>query len=146
METCEIIELARSWVGTPYCHQASLKGCGADCLGLVRGVWRDLLGCEPEFSVEYTADWAEASGEERLWSAARRYMSEKPAEGRIEDGDVLLFRMRDNGVAKHLGIASSRAEGRTFIHSYHRHGVVESSLTDPWKRRIAAVFSYPLGD
>ena len=28
------------WIGTPYRHQASLKGVGCDCLGLVRGVWR----------------------------------------------------------------------------------------------------------
>ena len=36
----QIVAAARGWVGTPYRHQASLKGIGADCLGLVRGVWR----------------------------------------------------------------------------------------------------------
>ena len=37
-----VIAEARSWIGTPYRHQASLKGVGCDCLGLVRGVWRAL--------------------------------------------------------------------------------------------------------
>ena len=35
-----ILTEARDWIGTPYQHQASLKGAGCDCLGLVRGVWR----------------------------------------------------------------------------------------------------------
>ena len=43
-----IIAEARAWIGTPYRHQASLKGVGCDCLGLVRGVWRALHGAEPE--------------------------------------------------------------------------------------------------
>ena len=42
------VAAARLWTGTPYHHQASLRGVGCDCLGLVRGVWRDLYGAEPE--------------------------------------------------------------------------------------------------
>lgn len=30
--------VARTWIGTPYVHQGSAQGAGADCLGLVRGV------------------------------------------------------------------------------------------------------------
>ena len=40
----EIVRLAREWIGTPYQHQASLKGVGADCLGFLRGVWREAVG------------------------------------------------------------------------------------------------------
>ena len=43
-----IVAEARSWIGTPYRHQTSVKGIGCDCLGLVRGVWRACLGREPE--------------------------------------------------------------------------------------------------
>ena len=39
-----IVAAARGWLGTPYRHQASVRGEGADCLGLVRGVWRELIG------------------------------------------------------------------------------------------------------
>ena len=42
------VEIARDWIGTRYEHQASLKGEGADCLGLVRGVWRELISLLPE--------------------------------------------------------------------------------------------------
>lgn len=37
-----VIAAARSWLGTPYHHQASRKGVGCDCLGLIRGIWREL--------------------------------------------------------------------------------------------------------
>lgn len=35
-EAADIVAAARGWIGTPYLHQASLKGVGTDCLGLVR--------------------------------------------------------------------------------------------------------------
>ena len=38
----EIVARARAWIGTPYRHRASCRGAGADCLGLVRGVWREV--------------------------------------------------------------------------------------------------------
>lgn len=133
---------ARGWIGTPYRHGASCRGAGADCLGLVRGVWRDLYGAEPERVPAYGPDWSEAAGEERLWAAAARNLS--PRDGAdpaaIAAGDVLLFRMRDGAVAKHLGIATGPA---TFVHAYSGHGVIESALTPPWARRVVARFGFP---
>ena len=61
-----ILQSARGWIGTPYLHQASLKGAGCDCLGLVRGVWREIYGDEPEETGPYSPDWAEATREEQL--------------------------------------------------------------------------------
>ena len=43
-----VVAHARAWIGTPYEHQASCRGSGTDCLGLLRGLWRELLGAEPE--------------------------------------------------------------------------------------------------
>ncbi|MGA8997361.1 MAG: peptidase P60, partial [Pseudolabrys sp.] len=40
----DIVAETRRWIGTPYRHQASLIGVGCDCLGLVRGVWRAVVG------------------------------------------------------------------------------------------------------
>lgn len=50
-----IIVEARSWIGTPYHHQAALKGVGCDCLGLVRGVWRAVYGADPELPLSLRA-------------------------------------------------------------------------------------------
>ena len=70
----EIVEKARIWLNTPYLHQASRRGAGCDCLGLLRGVWRDHLGAEPESIPAYTEDWSEAAGREDLLTAARRWL------------------------------------------------------------------------
>ena len=65
-----IVAEATSWLGTPYRHQASLKGVGCDCLGLLRGVWRAFYGNEPETLPAYTPDWAEAKWAETFAEAA----------------------------------------------------------------------------
>lgn len=137
-----VLAEAQSWIGTPYLHQASMKGAGADCLGLLRGVWRATHGPEPEAIPPYTPDWSEPCGEERLWRAAMQHLISKPLE-QAEMGDVLLFRMRDGSVAKHLGIQGKVGAGASFVHAYAGHGVVESAMSATWARRIVARFSFP---
>lgn len=137
-----VLREARAWIGTPYVHQASVKQAGCDCLGLVRGVWRGVIGEEPENAPAYTADWSEVSGQEALWVAARRNLHVKLVDNPAA-GDVILFRMRDGAVAKHLGIQSAIGQTPAFIHAFGGHAVVESPLSAPWARRIVARFSYP---
>jgi NlpC/P60 family putative phage cell wall peptidase len=137
-----VVEIAREWIGTPYLHQASCRGAGADCLGLVRGVWRELMGFEPEVVPAYTPDWNEVRREEALWEGAGRYLL--PREEAVP-GDVLLFRMRGGSVAKHLGILTEGGETPRFVHAYSGHGVVENSLSAPWRRRVVAAFAFPGG-
>ncbi len=138
-----LVAVAREWIGTPYRHQASCKGAGADCLGLIRGIWRETLGKEPERPPAYSWDWSEPQGEERLWRAARRHLDEVPANQPYQLGDVILFRMRRRSVAKHLGILSQTGAKPRFIHAYSGHGVVESPLSGPWSQRIVARFQFP---
>jgi NlpC/P60 family putative phage cell wall peptidase len=135
---------ARLWIGTPYLHQASVRGIGADCLGLLRGVWRSLYGEEPQAVPAYTEDWAEPDHREVLHAAATRWLVKKPLLDAAR-GDVLLFRMRDGSIAKHLGLQSHVGAHPQFIHSYTGHGVIESSLSVPWQRRVAARFCFPEG-
>ena len=137
-----ILRATRGWIGTPYRHQAAERQAGCDCLGLIRGVWREVYGGEPELVPAYSMDWSEPQGDERLWKAAQRHLV--PARpGEEGPGDVLLFRMRRGAVAKHLGIAARCGAAPSFIHSYSGHGVVESPLSAPWRRRIVARFRFP---
>lgn len=136
----DVVAIARAWLGTPYVHQASLKGVGADCLGLVRGLWRELYGAELEPMPPYTPDWGEIGGAELLMGAAGRHFQPASDEG---PGDLLVFRMRGGAVAKHLGIQARNGPMASFIHAYDRHGVVESPLSGPWRARIAGRFRFP---
>ncbi len=144
MRPAMIVSTARTWIGTPYLHQASVKSAGADCLGLIRGVWREVISAEPECIPAYSQDWSEPSGREDLLAAAQRWLIQKSCADEAP-GDVLLFRMRTGAVAKHLGIAAHVGPTASFIHAYTGHGVVETALSDPWRRKIAARFEFPLG-
>ncbi|RJE81224.1 NlpC/P60 family protein [Paracoccus sp. JM45] len=138
-----VVDAARQWLGTPYVHQASVKGSGADCLGLIRGVWRDLHGDEPEAPPAYTADWAECNSAEVLQDAAMRHLVPVARDDDWQAGQVLLFRMRQGAIAKHLGILSQTGPEARFLHAYTYHGVIESPLTPPWQSRIVARFCFP---
>lgn len=141
-----VVEAARGWLGTPYRHQASLKGEGADCLGLVRGVWREVMGPEPETPPPYSPDWAEVGGEERLWDALDRWFV-RIAPSQATPGDLLLFRMAQGAPAKHCAVlvegAATDGAGR-MIHAYWGRAVVESWLGDWWRRRLVAAFAWPI--
>lgn len=138
----EVVARARAWIGTPYQHQASCRGAGTDCLGLVRGLWREMLGTEPETPPAYTPDWSEPARSEDLLAAARRHLLPVSVE-EMGPGDVAVMRMAENAVAKHMGVIAQSEAGETLIHAYSGHGVVESTLTPSWRRRIAAVFRFP---
>jgi NlpC/P60 family putative phage cell wall peptidase len=134
-----IVALARTWLGTPYHHQASLRGVGCDCIGLVRGIYRELYGREAERVPGYTRDWAEASGIETLIEAGRRHLIEiAPADA--QPGDVLVFRYRGGSVAKHVGIL---ATADSMIHAMDGAAVCEVALSPWWRRRLAATFRFP---
>lgn len=139
-----VVTSARGWIGTPYRHQCSTKGAGTDCLGLLRGVWREVIGAEPVEVPPYTPDWSEAAGREELLSAAERWLVARPVPFQ-RPGDVLLFRMQSGAVAKHLGIIGQVGAAPSFIHAYSGSRVVESPLSAPWARRIVACFSFPGG-
>jgi NlpC/P60 family putative phage cell wall peptidase len=135
----DIVAAALDWHGTPYHHQQSVKGVGTDCLGLIRGVWRDLYRTEPELPPPYTPDWADATGDETLLHAASRHLvAIDPASAR--PGDALLFRYRLRLPAKHIGILV--APGR-ILHATEGQPVSAFHLTPWWTRRIAAAFSFP---
>lgn len=139
-----IVAAAREWIGTPYRHQASCKGAGTDCLGLVRGLWREFHGAEPEAPPPYTSDWAEAPGAdgrvvEAMAAAARRHLVEI-GTGEAQEGDVALFRMRASGPAKHAGVLTG---DERMVHAWSGRAVVETSLGPWWRARMAYAFRFP---
>ena len=154
-----VLAAARGFIGTPYRHQGSRKGIGCDCLGLIRGIWRELYGEEPEDPGPYTPDWAERSPGEQLIEAAGRHL--RPiAIGDALPGDVVLFRWRTGMTAKHCGVldigdagdarnvggVGGMGQGRPgsrLLHAYEGTAVVSSPMPMAWVRRIAAAFRFP---
>lgn len=134
-----VVEVARGWIGTPYHDQASLRGVGCDCLGLARGVWREVVGPERIAIPPYSPDWGEVAGREVMAEGAGRVMIRIDPQA-AGTGAVVLFRMRAQAVVKHLGILTG--EG-TFIHATEHLGVIEVPFTQAWARRVVFAFLYP---
>jgi NlpC/P60 family putative phage cell wall peptidase len=134
-----IVAETHTWVGTPYQHQASLKGIGCDCLGLVRGVWRRVIGEEPERAPPYAPGWAEAASGEPLADAATRHLVAIDC-AEFGAGDVLLFRWRSHMPAKHAAIVTSPD---SMVHAHDGAAVAEVALAPWWRRRLAYAFRFP---
>lgn len=135
----DIVAEARAWIGTPYRHQASLKGVGCDCLGLVRGIWRAVLGAEPEQAPPYAPDWAEATASEALADAAARHLIALGTAD-IAPGDIVLFRWRASMPAKHAAIVTAPA---LMVHAHDGAAVAEVAFAPWWRRRLAYAFRFP---
>jgi NlpC/P60 family putative phage cell wall peptidase len=137
MNRTEVVAAARGWIGTPYRHRAALRGAGCDCLGLVRGVWRDLGGadvCLPN----YRADWRDLRHADELLELAQSHL--QPAQAGPVAGQVMLFRLGPSVLPRHCGIA---LDGGRFVHAQEGLGVVEANLTEGWRKRIAGLFDFP---
>ena len=137
--TKQAVELARTWIGTPYHHQACLKGVGVDCVGLIRGIYAEMYGKEAPYLINYSADWGDANGNEDMLKAARTYLKPVP-RSRLGAGHVVLLRWQEHRVAKHSMIMTSPT---TAIHAYDRSPVAEIELHRWWLEKIVYVFTWP---
>lgn len=139
-----IVAAARGWIGTPYVHQASCKGAGCDCLGLLRGVWREVMGSEPEAPPPYTPDWAERNRTETLRDAAARYLLEIDPETAAA-GDVLLFGFARNLPAKHCAVLTTAidAPAPKIVHAHEHLPVSEVALVPDWRKKVRFTFAFP---
>lgn len=134
-----VVQAARAWIGTPYHRQASVRGIGADCLGLVRGVYRDVMGGDVEQPPPYSHDWGETDGAETLLDAAHRNLV-PVTDGLLRPGDVLIFRLRQRTIAKHAALL---ATPETMIHAMEGAVASEVAFSPWWRRRLAGAFRFP---
>lgn len=136
----QIVRCARSWLGTPYHHQESIKGVGCDCLGLLRGVWTEFYGeANPEEVPNYSPSWNDHRLDDPMLQIAKKYFKERPKHAEMQEGDVLMFRMRRGQAVKHCAIVSAQAK---MIHAYNLHAVREDDITNWWLEKLAGVFRF----
>jgi len=133
----DVVAAARGWLGTPYRHLSATRRAGCDCLGLVRGVWRELGGETIELPA-YRADWRDTRHADALLALAERRLIR--AGGRPQAGQVILFQIGRAALPRHCGIAVAQDR---FIHAQEGRGVVEAYLTGGWRKRIAGLFDFP---
>lgn len=137
--TDQAVSIARTWLGTPYQHQACLKHIGVDCVGLIRGIYTEMYGIEPPELINYSPDWGDSNNNETMLEAARQYL-EPVSLNQLNSGHVVLMRWTKHRVAKHSMIMTG---SNSAIHAYSRSPVIEINLNQWWLDKIVYAFTWP---
>lgn len=141
-----VVAEARSWIGTPFLHQQSLKGVGVDCIGVILGVGRDLelLQISPD-------QWAPYAGYSRQPNprVMRRFMcqflkeSPTPRTQIPPAGSIGWFGWRLD-LPMHLGIVAEFEGRATVVHSFEPAGACcENSIDETWLRLVESWWDFP---
>jgi cell wall-associated NlpC family hydrolase len=135
----QVVAAARSWVDTPFHHQARVKHVGVDCIGLVIGVARELSLVPADFDVR---GYPETPDGHTLMRLAGLHMIELPREA-MAPGDIVVTRF-DQG-AQHFGVLGDyRHGGFSIIHGASDPGrVIETRLMFGPFMQFVAAFKLP---
>ena len=127
----KVVEIAREYIGTPYIHQARVKGHGIDCAGLLICVAKELGVCPADYdSNEYAwlTDGAQLISELEKWCS-------RIANGQLEPGDIAVFDVI--GSPQHAAFIGDHPTGLSMIHAYPVAGeVIEHRFDERWKGRL----------
>lgn len=136
-----IVKAAREWIGTPFRHQARVKGVGADCGQLVIGVGLEAGAFIADPTTEHSV-YGRLPNPRRMQKAIEALMVEIPFD-QARAGDVLWMHWRV-GVPMHLAILAEHEGRRTMIHAYSGVGrVTEHGFCAPWTERVSSAWRYP---
>lgn len=139
MNRQDVVAAARGWIGTPYHHQARIKGMGVDCIGLVIGVARELSLVAPDFDIN---GYRRRPDGTTLMRLSLQHMSAVDFEA-MQAGDVVVVAFDTE--PQHFGIlADYRHGGLSMIHAASGHGsVIETRLMFSRALRFVAAFHLP---
>lgn len=117
---------ALDWLGTPYRHNAKVKGRGVDCARLVIGAAEDagLIAPGEVDPGDYAPDWHLHRVDEEMATLANAYCEEVDAAD-LRRGDILLYQY--GRVCSHAAIYLGDGE---VIHAYVGRGAIISGLND----------------
>lgn len=116
-----VIDEALSWEGTPYRHQAMVKGHGVDCAMLLVGVF-SAVGAIPKIDPRpYPRDWHFHRSQERFvgWITLHGEAVDAPLPG-----DVALFKF-----GRCISHGAIVLEWPNIIHAYYMEGVVRADAS-----------------
>lgn len=142
MTANDIVVEARGWLATPYQHQASLKHVGADCIGFIAGVARNL---SIPGSLAYDGDagirgYGRQPDPSVLKAGADKYLKRIEIQAATA-GDIFVLKFEIDPM--HFAIVT-RADPLYIIHAVQmRGGVVEHRVDHVWRQRIIRAYRFP---
>lgn len=139
----DILIEARSWVGTPYQHQAMVKGIGVDCVGFIVGVGLATGALTiTRQQIKAYSGYGRLPDPETMGKVIRRHLDPvNPLDVGIGDIAWIAWRL---GQPMHLALIGEHKGSRTLIHALGDIGkVVEHTLNPMWDDRIVSFWRYP---
>lgn len=85
-----VVEVAKTWLGTPWVHNARVRGRGVDCGQLLAAVFEEAGVVGPVVTGEYPQDWALHRSDEKFLGFVEQYA--RKVEREPLPGDVVLFK------------------------------------------------------
>lgn len=136
-QRARVVEIARSWIGTPYHHHARLKGIGVDCAQLLCAVYEEAGACGHIDTGHYAHDWHLHHSRE-LFLETMESAGAFKVERELVAGDSMVFRY-----GRTFSHGSVYAGDGQFVHAYLGMGVVLSRLDEvPLVGRPSQIWSF----
>lgn len=137
MSRATVLVEARQWIGTPFHHQAQVKGCGVDCANLLIAVFSATGHVPPIDPGYYPPDWHLNRDEPRFLAALLTYADPLP-EGELPlPGDIAMF-----NYGRHAAHGAIVEAWPVVIHAWSDAGEVVRSEADrgPLGERLQGVY------
>lgn len=137
-----IVAEAREWLGTKFAHQQACKGVGCDCIGLIRGVARNVGFTDPFVTgaARRFAGYSRSPNPESLREACAMFLSPILAQDAVE-GDILVFRFERDPM--HFALITQMEPVPYMIHAHARaRKVAENRIDSVWRSRVVAAHRY----
>lgn len=120
LERSKIVEIAKTFLRTPYHHMGRVKGAGVDCLTLLVEVYRE-AGLIPKIDLPYyPKDWHMNRSEERYLKGLLQYAVETDEK---KPGNIIIWKY-----GRCYSHAAIIIDYPIFIHAYSGHGCVLENI------------------
>ena len=132
-----VVTEARSWMGTPFQHQARVKGVGVDCAGLIIGVAHALAISDFDIT-----DYGRIPLPAEMGALLAEHL-DPIGQGGLQPGDILWLVVDVD--PQHLAIVTAIMPEITIIHAFAHGGinkVVEHNAGRLWLSKIAGCYRY----
>lgn len=135
MTRADVIAEALTWVGTPWRHQACLKGVAVDCIGLIAGVALACGSADAQRFMDTPAcrNYGRTPDPTVLLAACAEFMD--PTDAPVP-GDVLVLRFE----IEPMHFAFLMPAGY-ILHAWSSFGVVHHRYNDTWRGRTLGAWS-----
>jgi cell wall-associated NlpC family hydrolase len=137
IRSTDIVNAALSWNGTPYHHQAAVKGVGVDCAYFIGSVAEECKFIDKFYVAPYSVEWHIHNEGEKMLEIVEGFGCKRIAKPRA--GDILAFQYGRS--CSHLGIM---LRNNTFIHASLKHKrVIIEELRDDYLERHKFTYTFP---